>query len=133
MTEWTLILGMVLVTFIPRYLPFALLDKLNFPEWFATALTYVPIAVLTVIVAQNTFFLENELTLTIDNHRLLTGVVAVIVALFTRSLWWTLILGGTFFACLTLFFLPTNHITILLPLSTLIRGGLCSQSALLCP
>lgn len=101
--EWLLILGMVLVTFIPRYLPFALLDKLVFPEWFLNALTYVPIAVLTTIVAQNTFFLQGELMLEINNYRLLTAIAAVLIALFTRSLWWTLILGGLFFSFLSFF------------------------------
>jgi branched-subunit amino acid transport protein len=33
MNHWTLIIGMMLVTFLPRYLPLLLAGKMVFPEW----------------------------------------------------------------------------------------------------
>lgn len=104
MTEWLLIVGMMLVTFIPRYLPFALVDRLSLPEWFVRALAYVPIAVLTAIVAQNSFFVDGALMFSIENARLLTAVLAVCVAIFTKSLWWTVAIGIVFFALQSFFF-----------------------------
>ncbi len=52
MNEWLLIAGMAVLTFVPRYLPFALAGRLTIPPLVRSALSYVPIAVLTAIVAQ---------------------------------------------------------------------------------
>lgn len=98
--EWLLIFGMMLVTFVPRYLPFALVEKLELPPLLLRALPYVPIAVLSAIVAQNSFFLEGTLQLSLDNARLLSAIIAVVVAMISKSLWWTLGIGMLVFLLL---------------------------------
>lgn len=98
--EWLLILGMTVVTFIPRYLPIALADYFSLPPLVLRALPYIPIAVLSVIIAQNTFFIDGSLTLAADNHRLLTAILAAIVAVVTKKLSWTIGIGLIIFFCL---------------------------------
>jgi branched-subunit amino acid transport protein len=49
--ELLVILGMAAVTFSVRYSFFVLGDRVAFPTWVKRALHYVPVAVLTAIVA----------------------------------------------------------------------------------
>lgn len=93
MNEWLLIIGMMLVTFIPRYLPLAFVNHFNLSPFFIHSLSYIPVAVLSAIVAQNVFYIDNVLTVSLDNNRLLVAVLAMFVALITKSLWWTVIVG----------------------------------------
>jgi len=46
-----LVVAMMLVTFIPRFLPFALAGRLKLPPLLVKALSFVPIAILTAIVS----------------------------------------------------------------------------------
>lgn len=45
-----LIAGMALVTYIPRLIPMALSEKLNFPGWLNNWLQYVPYAALGALI-----------------------------------------------------------------------------------
>jgi branched-subunit amino acid transport protein len=102
MTEWLLIIGMTLVTFVPRYLPFGLAGKVAIPPLMARALSFVPIAVLTVIIVQTAFFRQGELSLSFDNHYLVASVIAFFAALFTKQLYWTIFLGLLSFVGMTI-------------------------------
>ena len=67
------------------------------PGWFERAMYFVPIAVLTPIIVHSVFIMpDSGITLT-DNVRLPATILAILVALLTRSVIVTLI-GG--FICL---------------------------------
>jgi branched-subunit amino acid transport protein len=100
MSEWLLITGMMLVTFIPRYLPLALVNRFNLSPFFIHSLSYIPVAVLSAISAQNIFYADNVLALSLDNNRLIVGILAIFVVLITKSLWWTVIVGLVIFVFL---------------------------------
>jgi len=93
MSEWMLIAGMALLTFIPRYIPFVFAGKVTLPAWLSQALSFVPIAVLTTIIIQSTLIRDGALSLTLQNHHLIAASVALIVALITRHMFLTIILG----------------------------------------
>lgn len=98
MNEWLLIGGMVVLTFGPRYLPFALADRLTIPPLLNSALAYVPIAVLTAIIAQASLMREGELALNLGNHHLVATLVAFLAAVLTRHLLVTVVIGLLAFA-----------------------------------
>ncbi|MFT7491664.1 MAG: branched-subunit amino acid transport protein [Pseudohongiellaceae bacterium] len=100
MNEWVLIIGMMLVTFIPRYLPLAMVHRFNLSPSFVRSLSYIPVAVLSTIVAQHIFFIDNVLVTSLDNNRLIVGLLAMLVALVSKSLWWTVIVGLVIFVLL---------------------------------
>jgi branched-subunit amino acid transport protein len=52
MNIWLLIALMALVIFLPRYLPMGFEGKAHFPELIERGLVFVPVAVLTAIIAQ---------------------------------------------------------------------------------
>ncbi|MEE9444098.1 MAG: AzlD domain-containing protein [Cocleimonas sp.] len=98
MTEWLLIIGMAVLTFLPRYLPFGLAGKVHIPPLMARALSFVPIAVLTVIIVQSAFVREGEIVLSLQNHYLIPTTLSFFVALFTRQLYLTIFIGLVTFA-----------------------------------
>jgi len=93
MDDWILIMGMIVVTFGPRYLPIALAGKFHIPPLLQQALDFVPIAVLTAIIAQTSFVHDGKIDLALDNHYLYGLVVAGFTAWFTKHTFLTIVLG----------------------------------------
>lgn len=93
MSDWILILSMAVLTFLPRYLPFVLAGKVKFSPVVSQALSFVPIAVLTVIVVQTAFVREGVLEVTFQNHHMLASLVAFFTAVISRHMFLTIIVG----------------------------------------
>ena len=92
-----LIFGMMLVTFIPRYLPFALAGRIKLPARVKSALDFVPIAVLTAIIVQVTLVRDGIVELSLTNFHLPAVLTAAVIAHFTRHLF------GAIGACLCVY------------------------------
>ncbi|MBE1302442.1 MAG: AzlD domain-containing protein [Alteromonadaceae bacterium] len=99
-----LVLGMVLVTFLPRYLPIALSSRLQLPPLLVKALQYVPIAVLTVIIVQTSFFQGGNLSLHYSNPFLWGLAAAVACAYIQKNMLLTIVVGMAVFAGAKTFF-----------------------------
>ena len=93
MNEWLLIIGMMAVTFIPRYLPIALAGRFRIHPLLRQALGFVPIAVLTAIISQTSLIHNGELDLAFDNAYLYGLVAAIFTALITKHTFKTIIVG----------------------------------------
>ncbi len=102
MNEWVLIACMALVTYVPRYLPFALAGKVKLPETLERALDFVPIAVLTAIVAQASLLHSGEIDFSPGNFHALAALAAFLVAILTRKLFLTIAAGLLCFLLLRL-------------------------------
>jgi len=102
MNEWLLIALMALVTYVPRYLPFALAGRIQIPAKLEQALDFVPIAVLTAIIAQASLYRGGVLDMSLGNYHALAALVAFVVALLTRHLFATIAAGLVAFAILKL-------------------------------
>ena len=98
-----LILGMMLVTFIPRYLPFALAGRIQLPARVKSALDFVPIAVLTAIIVQVTLVRDGSVELSLTNFHLPAVLSAAAVAHFTRHLFGAIGAGLCVYAALRIF------------------------------
>jgi branched-subunit amino acid transport protein len=90
---WLAILGMGLITFGLRLSFLALSGRLTMPDWLMRALRFVPVAVLTALVVPAIIYREGALSLSLDNERLIAGLLAAIVAWRTRSVLATLAAG----------------------------------------
>lgn len=103
MHEWLLIGLMALVTYVPRYLPFALAGRMRLPPMLEQALDFVPIAVLTAIIAQSALVHQGEVDVSLENLHLLAAMAAFVAALVWRKLFVTIAVGLLCFAALRLF------------------------------
>lgn len=99
-----LVLGMVLVTFLPRYLPVALSSRLQLPPLLVKALQHLPIAILTVIIVQTSFFQGGNLSLHYSNPFLWGLSAAIVCAYLQKNMLLTVVVGMAVFAGAKTFF-----------------------------
>ena len=80
MTAWLAILGMGVVTFALRASFLLLPEHMKLPDLLRRALPFVPAAVLTAVWAPELLLQKGVLYLSLQNERLLAGLVAIAVA-----------------------------------------------------
>lgn len=92
MNIWLIIGGMALVTYIPRVLPLLTLNEDMLPPLVRRALGYVPLAVLSAIIAPAYIPSEDWFQFTLDGH-LVAGIGAIIAARVTKNTFATIAVG----------------------------------------
>jgi branched-subunit amino acid transport protein len=93
-TEYLLlIVGMGLVTYIPRYLPLFFLTQRNLPRWFVEWLDMIPVAILSALVFSEIFISGSPRHLDILQAKSLVAFPTFLIALKTKSIGRTVISG----------------------------------------
>ena len=92
-SEWTLILGMLAVTFGIRYFLFALADRITMPPLVESALNYIPPAVLVAITVPAVLLPRGEWFVSWTNPYLVAALVATLAGILTRNLLATIAIG----------------------------------------
>lgn len=93
MTVLLIIFGGAIVTMIPRVLPLAVLSKVDLPDWVVNWLKHIPVAIMAALLAQEILLPTEEFGYFYGNLRLLAVIPTILVAIFTRSLLGTVIVG----------------------------------------
>ncbi|WP_145325747.1 MULTISPECIES: AzlD domain-containing protein [Paenibacillus] len=88
-----IIMGSALLTFIPRVLPLMLFSKIQIPMWLLRWLEYVPVAVMASLIGQELFMSDNQLVPITQNAALWASLPTIAVAIWTRSLLGTVLVG----------------------------------------
>ncbi|AMP38544.1 MULTISPECIES: AzlD domain-containing protein [Ralstonia solanacearum species complex] len=92
-----ILLGVLLIsgaaTYLIRLSFIALEGRMNLPLWFRSALPYVPAAMLMALIAPDLLVRGGALAVSVDNPRLVAGIVAIVIARVTRSAMWTIVVG----------------------------------------
>ncbi|MDD1761094.1 MAG: AzlD domain-containing protein [Methanothrix sp.] len=97
-TEYILlIVGMGLVTYIPRYLPLFILAQRNLPRWFIEWLDMIPVAILSALVFSEIFLSGPPRHLDMLQIKSLVAIPTFLIALKTKSLGGTVISGMILF------------------------------------
>lgn len=92
-----LVLGMGLVTYIPRWFPLFLFTQRKLPEWFIEWLDLIPVAILSALVFSDLFVSGSPRQLEILQLKSIVAVPTFLFALKTRSLGGTVIVGMALF------------------------------------
>ncbi len=88
------VIGMGAITYGLRAGSLLLADRLPRSAWLGSFLRFVPVAVLSAIIALEMFIVDGQLNLSpVANPRLLAGAVAILVAWRTRSMLATFAVG----------------------------------------
>ena len=90
---WIVMLSVGVLTFLIRFSFIYLLEKWQPPELVTRALRFVPVAALTAIFVPEIALHNGELTFSMENIRLIAGIIAVMVAWWTKSALWTIGVG----------------------------------------
>jgi branched-subunit amino acid transport protein len=99
-----LILGMGLVTYIPRWLPLFLLSRRRLPEWFVEWLDLIPVAILSALIFSDLFVAGDPRHLELLQTKSIVAIPTFLFALKTGSLGGTVILGMALFWLATTYF-----------------------------
>jgi branched-subunit amino acid transport protein len=93
MNIWVVMLLGGILTFGMRLSFVYLFGRFDVPHTMRQALRFVPPSVLSAIILPQLCMPSGYMDLSFVNHRLLAGVVAVIVALFTKNTLLTILAG----------------------------------------
>jgi branched chain amino acid efflux pump len=90
---WLVMLFGGIITFLIRFSFIYLFGKFQIPATIRRTLHYVPPAVLSAIIFPELFLHDGALNVSLGNTRLLAGLVAIIVAWFSKNTLLTIIAG----------------------------------------
>lgn len=103
MTLWLTLIAAGLLTYAIRASFLVSAGRFHLSTTTRRALRFVPVAVLTAIIVPELLVQNEQFVLSFDNHRLIAGLAAVIVAWRTRNTLLTIGVGMTVLAILTLY------------------------------
>ncbi len=99
---WLAMIGLGILTFLIRFSFIALLERWQAPPLVQRALRFVPVAVLTAIIAPELMLRDGQFITEPMNPRLLAGLVAALVAWKTKNVILTIVVGMLVFWLLQL-------------------------------
>ncbi|MCG8532029.1 MAG: AzlD domain-containing protein [Desulfovibrionales bacterium] len=87
------LIGMMLVTYLPRVLPIAFLANKQLPQAVTDWLGFVPAAILAALLAPSLFIHDDVFDLSFDNQYLWSAIPVFLVAIKTKSFFGTIVTG----------------------------------------
>ncbi len=90
---WVVILVLAVGTWLMRALPIMLHGAVATPPWAERLLRYVPVAALTALVVPGSLYVKSDGLYAFAPARTIAAIVALLVALRTRSVLATLLSG----------------------------------------
>jgi len=88
-----IILGMTVVTYLPRFLPVMFLSSRSIPPILASWLRYVPVSVMAAMVMPTLVLQDQQIALGQDNIFLWAAFPTLFVAWKTKSLFGAVMVG----------------------------------------
>lgn len=90
---WVMIIGVSLVSLLPRILPIAWFSRFEFPPLLKKWLTFVAPAVLGALTALSILAPDGEINLSVTNIYIWAFIPTFWTALKTKNLFYTLLVG----------------------------------------
>ena len=103
---WMTIIIVGLLTFGIRLSFIVLMDKARISPMVQQALRFVPVAVLSALIAPALFFPKGSMDLSLGNIRLIAGILAILVAWRTKNVLLTIVMGMACLLILQVFVAP---------------------------
>ncbi|NLJ76582.1 MAG: AzlD domain-containing protein [Peptococcaceae bacterium] len=101
---WFIIISVSIVSILPRILPVAVLSRFDFPAQLKKWLSFVAPAVLGSLTALYILAPDGYIDLSINNNFIWSFIPTLLVAVRTRSLLYSLLVGMATMALLYNFF-----------------------------
>ncbi len=80
MKIWILIMGMAIVTYVPRMIPLLMFSKKNLPPWLESWLKYIPVGIFSALVFPDIFIRNQMFSMTINNIELISAILVFAIA-----------------------------------------------------
>ncbi len=89
-----LILGMAVVTYLPRVLPMLVLNNRSIPEKVSKWMSFIPVSIFAALICSDIFFWKSQFNIDpVSNIKLIPSVIVFFVAYKTKNLLWSMVLG----------------------------------------
>ncbi|MBC9789744.1 AzlD domain-containing protein [Carnobacterium maltaromaticum] len=89
-----LILGMAVVTYLPRMLPMLLLNNREIPEKIVRWMFFIPVSIFAALIFSDIFFWENQFSINpLENLKLIPAIVVFFIAYKTKNIMWSIVFG----------------------------------------
>ena len=95
-TVFAIFLSVGFVNYLYRTSFFWFFDPDKFPESFKRMLRFLPAAILSALVFPTIVFVEGDFNV-VSNEKWYVAIFAMVISYYTKSIFWTLILGMTVF------------------------------------
>jgi branched-subunit amino acid transport protein len=103
-TLWLTMIVAGIITYIIRLSFILLLEKIKVSEQIQRALSLVPPAVFSAIIFPDLFLKNGNLAIHLGNGRLISGLLAILVAWRTRNIVFTVLAGMIALTLFQMFF-----------------------------
>ncbi len=90
---WLMLIGVSLVSLLPRILPVALFSRFDFPKPLKRWLAFVAPAVLGALTTLSVLAPEGDINISLNNRYIWAFLPTLLVAIKTRSLFYSLLMG----------------------------------------
>lgn len=87
-----IIIGSGIVTLLPRVIPLVFLNNVKLKKEVINWLNYIPVAVLSALLAQELLLSNGQISI-LNNEKLLAALPTFLVAILTKSLLGTVVVG----------------------------------------
>lgn len=89
-----LILGMAIVTYLPRVLPLLVLSNRSIPAKVSKWMSFIPVSIFAALIFSDIFFWQSQFNVNpLVNIKLLPSILVLLVAYKTKNLLWSMIVG----------------------------------------
>jgi len=90
---WTVVIGMAIANFAVRFIPMTAVSRMSLPRPVMRWLSYIPIAVMGAIIADEILTPGGEYIVPWDNPYLIASIPTALVYLKTRSFLGAVVVG----------------------------------------
>lgn len=83
---YILIIGIAVLTYIPRALPIVYLSKKKLPTWLIEWMKFIPAGIFAALISPGIFTKGGSLDISFSNIELISSAIVLIVSLKKKSL-----------------------------------------------
>lgn len=93
MNYWFIVLTVGSLTYLKRASFVLLLSNWQMPKWMTKSLRYVPVTIFPALIAPLFFMTDGQMDIALTNPKIMSGLVALLVAWRFKDLLLTIIVG----------------------------------------
>lgn len=92
---YILIIGLAILTYIPRSLPIIYLSKKDIPKWLKDWMKFIPSGVFAALILPNILIQDGSLNIGFTNIKLVASILVLIISFKKKSLGLSIVVGVT--------------------------------------
>lgn len=98
---YLLIIGIAILTYIPRSLPIIYLSKKDLPQWLKDWMKFIPSGIFAALILPDILIQDGSLNVSFTNIKLIASILVLIIAMKRKSLGLSIAVGVSAITILT--------------------------------